>query len=135
MMTEGEHILHRYFIWADRMRIHFEQELRKRGNCASSGFELKVEEFMYMSLWYAQLYTVVEGWKELKLSDSVVDKLVAQTHYVSRLRKYRNCVDHFQKDYFDDRFTKFVASGDSAVWVGNLQQAFSQYFLQRMNAT
>jgi hypothetical protein len=87
-MTEEEYTLHRYYIWADRMRLHFDQELRRR-NTTSDQLELSVEEFMYISLWYAQLYTVVEGWKNLRLQDSVVDNLLLQTDQVDLLRRYR----------------------------------------------
>jgi hypothetical protein len=130
-MTEEEYTLHRYYIWADRMRLHFDQELRRR-NTTSDQLELSVEEFMYISLWYAQLYTVVEGWKNLRLQDSVVDNLLLQTDQVDLLRRYRNGVDHFQKDYFSSKFMNFVANAGSALWVRNLHTAIGSYFLQRL---
>ena len=133
-MTDKEFVLHRYFIWADRMRFHFDQELTKRASFPPGTFELEVEEFMYISLWYAQLYTVIEGWKELGLKDDVVNALIAQNDYVELLRRYRNGVDHFQKDYFDSRFTSFVAQSGSAIWARDLHQALSRYFLQRLGA-
>ena len=130
--TEEEYTLHRYYIWADRMRFHFDQELRRR-NITSGQFELSIEELMYMSLWYAQLYTVIEGWKNLRLQDAVVDVLLLQADHVDLLRRYRNGVDHFQKDYFSQRFTNFVAMADSAVWIRNLHTAIGNYFLQRLS--
>ena len=133
-MTDKEFALHRYFIWADRMRFHFDQELKKRASFLPDTFELEVEEFMYISLWYAQLYTVIEGWKELGLKDDVVNALIAQNDYIELLRRYRNGVDHFQKDYFDSRFTSFVAQSGSAIWARDLHQALSRYFLQRLGA-
>lgn len=131
-MTDKEFVLHRYFIWADRMRLHFDQELKKRVSFPPDKFELEVEEFMYMSLWYAQLYTVVEGWKEVGLTDSSVDRLLGRDECVELLRRYRNGVDHFQTDYFDSRFTNFVAQSGSALWVRDLHQALSGYFLRKL---
>lgn len=116
------------------MRFHFDQELKKRASFLPDTFELEVEEFMYISLWYAQLYTVIEGWKELGLKDDVVNALIAQNDYIELLRRYRNGVDHFQKDYFDSRFTSFVAQSGSAIWARDLHQALSRYFLQRLGA-
>lgn len=130
--TEEEYTLHRYYIWADRMRFHFDQELRKR-NTTSDQFELSIEELMYMSLWYAQLYTVIEGWKNLRLQDNAVDSLLLQTDHVDLLRRYRNGVDHFQADYFSSKFTNFVAMTDSAVWIRSLHTAIGSYFLQRLS--
>lgn len=129
--TEEEYTLHRYYIWADRMRLHFDQELHKR-NTASDQFELSIEEFMYISLWYAQLYTVIEGWKTLGLQDDAVDILLLQTDHVDLLRRYRNGVDHFQKDYFSTKFTNFVAMTGSALWIRRLHTAIGNYFLQRL---
>lgn len=130
-VTEEEYTLHRYYIWADRMRLHFDQELRRR-NTTSDQFELSIEEFMYISLWYAQLYTVIEGWKKLGLQDGAVDILLLQADHVDLLRRYRNGVDHFQKDYFSTKFTNFVAMTGSALWIRSLHTAMGNYFLQRL---
>ena len=130
-VTEEEYALHRYYIWADRMRLHFDQELRRR-NTTSNQFELSIEEFMYISLWYAQLYTVIEGWKKLGLQDGAVDILLLQADHVDLLRRYRNGVDHFQKGYFSTKFTNFVAMTDSALWIRSLHTAIGNYFLQRL---
>lgn len=43
--TEEEYTLHRYYIWADRMRFHFDQEIRRR-NIIFGQFELSIEEFI-----------------------------------------------------------------------------------------
>lgn len=130
-VTEEEYTLHRYYIWADRMRLHFDQELHKR-NTTSDQFELSIEEFMYISLWYAQLFTVIEGWKKLGLQDGAVDILLLQADHVDLLRRYRNGVDHFQKDYFSMNFTNFVAMTGSALWIRSLHIAIGNYFLQRL---
>jgi hypothetical protein len=85
---------------------------------------------MYMSLWYGELYVVIEGWKELGFSDPTVDALLSSPN-VELLKRYRNGAFHFQKDYFDDRFLDFMR-GDAAVkWVSNLNQAFGSYFLTK----
>lgn len=55
-------------IWANRMRTHFdecfkEEKKSKPGN--------DIEQLMYMSLWYAGLYVVCEGWVKLGLKEII----------------------------------------------------------------
>jgi hypothetical protein len=94
--------LHRYFIWAERMRFHFERSLLIDDEPRLAKKDLLEEPhnlingFMFMSLWYALLYSVVEGWKALKLQDGEVDRLLSAPD-VSLLREYRNSALHFSK--------------------------------------
>jgi len=125
-MTEAEWALHRYFIWANAMRTRFDAELAKR---TGSDGPMTIEEFMYMSLWYAQLFTVIDGWRELKLEDGYIDGLLADEEKIKLLQRYRNGVAHFQKTYFDGRFERFVATSGTARWVRELDEAFGSYFL------
>lgn len=53
MATAAEiHTLHRYFIWADRMRAHFHDRLREEGAPPPNEAHL----FPHMPYWYAALY-------------------------------------------------------------------------------
>jgi Resolvase, N terminal domain len=67
----------------------------------------EIESFLYMSYWYGGLYVVIEGWQELSLSDAVIDATL-QSPNVDLLRRYRNGVFHFQRDYNDERFLAFM---------------------------
>jgi hypothetical protein len=70
-----------------------------------------------MSYSYASLYVVVEGWQELKLSDSAVDALLTSP-YVNVLKQYRHGVFHYQREMWDERFMAFLREGEaSAEWV------------------
>jgi hypothetical protein len=123
----GIHALQRYFIWADRMKVHFEQVLARDGAksiCRGEG----IDHFLYMSFWYGEMYVVIEGWKALGLSDPKIDDLL-ESKNVALLKRYRNGVFHFQKDYFDDRFTKFMVEQETATWIRELREEFSRYFL------
>jgi hypothetical protein len=119
--------LHRYFIWADRMWTHFDEVLDSGADALEgAGF---IESFLYMSYWYAGLYVVIEGWKELRLSDAAIDEIL-QSSNVELLRRYRNGVFHFQCNYNDKRFEEFMARGDDAVtWVRRLNEQFGRFFL------
>jgi hypothetical protein len=111
------HTLHRYFIWAHQMQIRFYELVPQIAQ------NPKIDRFdpealladMYMSFWYGELYVVVEGFQALKLSDPTIDPLFASPN-LALLKRYRNGVFHYQKDYFDDRFLDFMQKGkDSAV--------------------
>ena len=58
--------LHRYFIWSDRMRVHFENTLKNKEEMDKHIFE--IDAFLYMSYWYGGLYVVIEGWKEYRFA-------------------------------------------------------------------
>jgi hypothetical protein len=117
--------LHRYFIWANRMRTHFDDILAQPLIGTA-----EIESFLYMSYWYGGLFVVIEGWKALQLSDSMIDGLLASPN-VELLRRYRNAVFHFQQDYIDQRFLEFMTQGiDQAAWVRALNEQFGRYFLE-----
>ena len=118
--------LHRYYIWANRMRTHFDGLIAS--GVVSSG-QGEIEGILYMSYWYGGLYVVVEGWNELKLRDNAIDELLTSPN-VDLLRRYRNGVFHFQRKYNDQRFMSFMGEGaDTVAWVRNLNEQFGRYFL------
>jgi hypothetical protein len=133
--------LHRYWMYANRMREYFEKALLNPGwiELAEKHQTHPQLAFMvhdpgiFMSYWYGALYVVIEGWRDLGLSDATIDKLLASSN-VDLLKRYRNGVFHFQKQYFDSRFTGFMASQDSVPWVRELNRAFGDYFLRQHEA-
>jgi len=118
--------LHRYFIWADRMRVHFDEVISKGALDEAT----QIDGFLYMSYWYGGLYVVIEGWQKLKRSDPVIDTML-QSPNVDLLRRYRNGVFHFQNNYNDKRFLAFMEEGkDSVSWVRSLNVHFGRFFLE-----
>ena len=81
-----------------------------------------------MSLWYGLLYVVIEGWRELKLEDQEIGKLL-RSNNTDLLKRYRNGVFHFQVDYNDKRFEKFFEEITTVAWVRKLNEEFSRFFL------
>ncbi|MFC1895503.1 hypothetical protein ACFL0Q_02420 [Thermodesulfobacteriota bacterium] len=119
--------LHRYFVWANQMRVHFDDVLFESPNGGEPGH---IGTFLYMSYWYAGLYVVVEGWRELELSDAVLDGLL-ECPNVDLLRRYRNGVFHYKREYFDKRFMEFMNAGEQIVtWCRELNSQFGRFFLQ-----
>jgi hypothetical protein len=136
-MTEkrGIHTLHRYYIWANRMRVHFDDVLQRRMAAKIAKGRFEVESMLYMSYWYAGLYVVIEGWKALKLSDQVIDKLLHSGN-VALLKRYRNGTFHFQKTYYDARFIDLIEKGQNVVqWIRTLNSELGRWFLAQLSDT
>ena len=89
---------------------------------------------IYMSFWYAALFVVIEGWRELGLTDTRIDILL-QSPNVELLRRYRNGAFHFQREYFDVRFMDFVKEPDTVQWVRELNEKFWSLILDDLNKT
>lgn len=119
--------LYRYFVWANNMKVNFEETLKRTGVVdldSPDGFYVA----MYMSLWYGCLYVVIEGWRDLGLNDQEVESFLASPN-VDLLKRYRNAAFHYQKKYFHEKFTAFLrASEATASWVRGIHNAFAAYF-------
>lgn len=126
-------ILHRHFIWANRMRIYFDEILKKHTEKKIDGHRFGIESMMYMSLWYGLLYVVIEGWKSLKLRDVVIDKLLKSSN-VDLLKRYRNATFHYpeKRKYHDERFEAFFKEQTTVEWVRKLNSELGRYFLDAL---
>lgn len=129
--------LHRYFIWADLHRRRF-FDLAPRLAAETDDerrFDLRFRTTTELSYWYGALYVVVEGWRELGLTDDEIDGCLAETANVDLLRRYRNATFHFQRRYHDAKFMDLISAGQGVVeWVQRLQAAFDRYFVDNMPA-
>ncbi len=125
--TEQINSLHRYYIWANKMREHFKAVFSQQGEGTKS---FQIESMMYMSIWYGLMYVVIEGWQELKLSDNKLDNLLNEAEKVDLLRRYRNGAFHYQKIYDDDRFEKFFQKTTTVNWICSLNEEFGRWFLE-----
>jgi hypothetical protein len=123
--------LHRYLCWANFMRHQFLQEIdsdepkeNEPGVMSRAGHRT----YMYYSLWLALLYVACEGWAQLKLDDSNVDRLLASPH-LKVLKQFRHGVFHYQKDYFDLKSTVpvFEKGGDFFRWADDTHTAIYRY--------
>jgi hypothetical protein len=125
--------LHRYYIWADRMRVHFHETLKKTGPNILENADADFELTLYMSYWYAALYVVVEGWQSSGCNDPTVDALLADRTMVDLLRRYRNGVFHFQRKYNDQRFWDLIGLGSLAGdWISTLHFELGRWLLKNV---
>jgi hypothetical protein len=129
---EGIVALTKYFEWATQMALAYNKAFdaypmdtfSPEKNWNDPGFK---RIFMCMCYWYATVYVVIEGWRELKLSDPKVEELLSSPN-VELLRLYRNGVFHFQQDYFEERKMGLVLTTGSKQWLHDLHHAFGMFF-------
>lgn len=119
--------LHKYYIWANRMKTHFDGLLLNINTELSDG-KKALEIDMYMSLWYGLMYVVIEGWRQLKLKDTEINDLIKNKN-TELLQGYRNGVFHFHRINNDVKFERFFQERTTVEWVRSLNQAFGRWFL------
>lgn len=120
--------LHRYFIWASRMRDHLLDFGPAPVQPESRRLWL-LRTFSYCALWLSLLYVVAEGWEELELEDEGIATMLTSPNR-ELLRRFRNGAFHFQANYFDARFTEFLeGEEDPLAWATALHQAFGTWFV------
>lgn len=123
--------LHRYYIWANRLREHFDSAVFTHTASARPEAVFTDDRGLFLSHWYAALFVIVEGWQEFDLSDPEIDALLSSPN-VDLLRRFRNGVCHYQRNYADPRFLDLVQAQGVVPWVRQLNLAFGRYFLQKL---
>jgi hypothetical protein len=120
----GHLTLHRYFLNASRNRSLFLQKLQ-------AGELDHLHTRVYLDLWYACLFVVVEGWRKEKIRDQAVTALLRDTKKLALLEGYRNDVFHYEPTYVGQRQEQLFRDDDFIDWVDNLHDAISDFFLRR----
>lgn len=115
--ADGEQILellalHKYFLNADFLRDVFMRRIKRDQPPAATDPVTSIDDLIAMSLWYATVYVVIEGWREAKLADPELDALLADGH-VDRLRRFRNQVFHYQREYDNPKLLEFLGQDDA----------------------
>ena len=105
--------LYKFVLWADTLRIQFEQTLardrieldRRRMMKLQILDKTAIEADMYVRLWFGFLYVVVEGWPQLQLKQNQPLQIqeLLMNPWSDLLRKFRNAT--FHPADFDDRRT------------------------------
>ncbi len=118
--------LHKYFVYQDTIRLQFEKYLMNKELNNSKAYTN-----IYLDLWYGTLFVVAEWWKELRLEDDKINSLLKSSNY-ELLRRYRNCVFHFQKDWHDPRFDDFHKEDSTVDWTIKLHTELWRFFLEKI---
>jgi hypothetical protein len=137
--------LHRYFCWASKLQklakeaaaVHEETARTEReqsgadfGNASAEALEwLELSQLissdfgLYLFHYYGTLYIVIEGFRELKIQDAAIEKLLSSPN-TDALRRTRNGAFHFQRDYFSPKLLDRELDQDRFInWVEALHGA------------
>lgn len=83
----------------------------------------------HLSIWFAMLYVVIEGWRKWEFSDARVDPLLQSVH-VNELRTHRNAVFHAEP--FDaPAVMRFVAEPARSKWLVEVSSAIRRALRER----
>jgi len=127
--------LYRYFAYAAHMRHLYRREVNdewlKMLSADMSGLLLFFYSTpgIYLLYSYSGIYLVIEGWKNLKLSDPKIDELL-DSQFVDRLRQFRNATFHYQKEPISWKHLQFFGSGEEQTekWLNNLYSELERFF-------
>lgn len=123
--------LHRYYIWANRLREHFDNAIAMAPTSVRPEQIFFDDRGLFLSHWYAALYVVVEGWQELQLTDPEINPLLTSAN-LDLLRRFRNGVCHYQRNYSDPRFLDLAQAQGVVPWVRQLNSSLGRYFLEKL---
>lgn len=129
--------LYRYFLYAVVMRDNLKKEdvesfLRSLKDDVSSVLLFFSSPIgVYLTSYYSSIYLIIEGWRDLKLSDSKIDELISSP-YTDRLRLFRNATFHYQKEPISPKLLQFFGpeDDDTEKWINELYMKFGDYFKQ-----
>jgi len=129
--------LYRYFAYAAHMRDLFRREVNedwlKMVSADISGLLLFFYSppGIYLLYSYSGIYLVIEGWKDLKLRDPKIDKLL-DSPFVDRLRLFRNATFHYQKDPISWKHLQFFGTEEEKTenWLNSLYREFERFFAE-----
>lgn len=104
--------LHKYFLNADFLRDVFMRRIERERSPAEMDVVTSIDNTIALSLWYATVYVVIEGWREAQLTDPELDALLADD-MVRDLRRFRNQTFHYQREYDNPRLLEFLGASDA----------------------
>lgn len=125
--------LHRYFMTALWMRRRFYGFVKAHPDFKGLEDDAFPEYFAYMSLWYASLWVVIDGWSQMGIESPVVDKITSDKRY-AKLKDFRDATMHFRPGYIDKKHQGFIGEKDSVEWVNQAHNAIGQVILDALNA-
>ena len=136
--------LHRYWIASSRMRDFFNAEIKDKRKEYQSLINLSEDEktlasyllflddfFILKSYWYASLYVVIEGYKELQIKNDNVQKLWNED-FINKLRLFRNGTFHYQKDIFSEIISNTDDTDEFVKWIHAINHELGRALVQEM---
>ncbi|MBV0892312.1 hypothetical protein KTN05_10660 [Paracoccus sp. Z118] len=135
----GVAVLHNHWIKADSINYHLRRSLRLGPKVESgmtddlNALAQTISAMHVLSVWYGLLWVVVEGYRELKLTDKKIDELLASDDMIGSFRRFRNAVFHFQEEPLSPKLMDFITAPASERWVNELNRSFDRFFSETLN--
>jgi hypothetical protein len=117
----------RYLTWCEDHYRRFDDLMAK--DSTHEGAADYAWFFARIAHWYASLWVVVEGWRELGLRDNIIDGLLRNGHALCDLfRQFHNSVYHYRRDFFDSGIVAPLNEGEAAIpWAHALRSEFRRF--------
>lgn len=121
-----------------RMKIRFlrsrfgttlERDIFKCGNDNQIIAILFMSSMNEMYIFYAFVYTVLEGCLNAKITSDQISNLISDEQKVNMLKRFRNAVFHVQKEMQSEKIFDFIESPETEIWIEHLHLAIEQAFL------
>jgi hypothetical protein len=85
--------------------------------------------YALFGVWLGTLQVVLEGWDELRISDTEIDQLLDHAVNRTRLRRFRNATFHYQETIRGPQHRgPYVALYETAGWIQRVHLALEKYF-------
>lgn len=118
--------LSQYWVSAGIMRKHVIEYKERYPDLENMNDDVWGDFIIYTSFWLSALYVVIEGFRDLGLSDKRIDVLLVSKN-VDSLRVYRNSTFHFQKT--SNKHNQFYEiNSDRLNWALEVYLEFGRYF-------
>ncbi|MBC7144080.1 MAG: hypothetical protein H5U24_01595 [Thioclava marina] len=129
--------LYTHFVTADAVEYHLRNALKASGGPAPNSIKVSdiardLSAFRVISVYYALIYVVVEGYHELGLVDEKVDHFLQDAEKVDSLRRFRNATFHFQKDPLSDKLMAHLSEDRYGDWTRDLARALESFFVRKL---
>lgn len=130
--------LYKHFVAADVVNEFIFVKAPAKGKMKTVDPELveagqSLSSMLRLQIFYALLYVVVEGYRDLKCTDADVDALLANTEHVEAFRRFRNANFHYQEDPFSPKLVDFLHAPGSEDWSRELYGALQAFFMKNLS--
>jgi hypothetical protein len=122
-----------HFVAAEAVEFHLRRSIESVGGLKSEPPTVtevgdQFSAFHVISVYYAMIFVVLEGYAELKLSDPKIDALIKDTDKVETLRRFRNGIFHFQERPMSPKITDHLDGDRQGEWTRGLAKEFCIFF-------
>jgi len=121
--------IYRQWIWADHLRTYFGNALPEKELDLSGDFTIEAY-WIFMSLWYGILFSVIEALKEIRVEVPEVQKDIDQMYLI--LKRYRNAVFHVQTGYWTEKWRRLVLDEASSEKIHKIHKRVGIFLLETL---